>query len=180
MRTCWRCDGCEVLAVMGRRCKRCGGEMAEVDDLVLGCAMVAMAEGYSLVRKYGVDMSEAVQPDIAAYASFNDFFTRERVEGARPVDGAPASLVSPVDGILSAAGRIDGSSLLQAKGIHYTLEDLLATDLDPRFLARLAQRGLDVLLGKLGETREAVLCFAETPSQRLEHGRACSINGRPR
>jgi peptide subunit release factor 1 (eRF1) len=30
----WRCLGCNVLAVMGRRCKRCGGEMAEVDDLV--------------------------------------------------------------------------------------------------------------------------------------------------
>ena len=28
------------------------------------------------VRKYGVDMSEAADPDIAAYASFNDFFTR--------------------------------------------------------------------------------------------------------
>jgi peptide chain release factor subunit 1 len=30
----WRCDACAVLAVMGRRCKRCGGEMSEVDDLV--------------------------------------------------------------------------------------------------------------------------------------------------
>jgi peptide subunit release factor 1 (eRF1) len=30
----WRCEGCELLAVMGRRCKRCGGEMVEVDDLV--------------------------------------------------------------------------------------------------------------------------------------------------
>jgi peptide chain release factor subunit 1 len=30
----WRCRGCAVLAVIGRRCKRCGGEMAEVDDLV--------------------------------------------------------------------------------------------------------------------------------------------------
>jgi phosphatidylserine decarboxylase precursor len=45
------------------------------------------------------------------------------------VDGSAASLVSPVDGIMSAAGRIDGATLLQAKGIHYTLEDLLATDL---------------------------------------------------
>jgi len=30
----WRCDGCDVLAVVGRRCKRCGDEMVEVDDLV--------------------------------------------------------------------------------------------------------------------------------------------------
>ncbi len=30
----WRCDPCSSLAAIGRRCKRCGGEMAEVDDLV--------------------------------------------------------------------------------------------------------------------------------------------------
>jgi peptide subunit release factor 1 (eRF1) len=30
----WRCDACDVLAVIGRRCKRCSGEMVEVDDLV--------------------------------------------------------------------------------------------------------------------------------------------------
>src|SRR5690606_41340919 len=61
---------------------------------------------------------------------FNDFFTRELAEGARPIDGTETTLISPVDGFLSAAGRIDGNSVLQAKGIHYTLEDLLATDLD--------------------------------------------------
>jgi phosphatidylserine decarboxylase len=63
------------------------------------------------------------------FLHFNDFFTRELKEGARPVDVSPLSIVSPVDGIMSAAGRIDGDALLQAKGIHYTLEDLLATDL---------------------------------------------------
>jgi peptide chain release factor subunit 1 len=30
----WRCDPCSSLAAIGRRCKRCGGEMVEVDDLV--------------------------------------------------------------------------------------------------------------------------------------------------
>src|SRR5690606_27444887 len=30
----WRCDSCSTLAAIGRRCKRCGAEMAEVDDLV--------------------------------------------------------------------------------------------------------------------------------------------------
>jgi peptide subunit release factor 1 (eRF1) len=30
----WRCEGCGALAVMGRRCKRCGGQMTEVDDVV--------------------------------------------------------------------------------------------------------------------------------------------------
>ncbi|NBX96181.1 MAG: phosphatidylserine decarboxylase, partial [Betaproteobacteria bacterium] len=37
------------------------------------------------VRRYGVDMSEAAHPDVAAYASFNDFFTRELRPGARSI-----------------------------------------------------------------------------------------------
>ena len=83
----------------------------------------------AFVRLYDVDTTEAANPVPDGYSSFNDFFTRELKEGARPVDGSPAAVISPVDGILSAAGGIDGAALLQAKGIHYTLEDLLATDL---------------------------------------------------
>jgi peptide subunit release factor 1 (eRF1) len=30
----WRCDTCTSLAAIGRRCKRCGSEMTEVDDMV--------------------------------------------------------------------------------------------------------------------------------------------------
>jgi peptide chain release factor subunit 1 len=30
----WRCGACDALAALGRRCKRCGGEMTEVADLV--------------------------------------------------------------------------------------------------------------------------------------------------
>lgn len=84
----------------------------------------------SFVGVYDVDTSECARAVPEGFRDFNDFFTRELAEGARPVDMTEVSLVSPVDGILSAAGRIEGNSLLQAKGIHYTLEDLLATDLD--------------------------------------------------
>lgn len=83
----------------------------------------------AFVRVYDVDTTEAGREVPAGYRDFNDFFTRELAGGMRPVDPSPASIVSPVDGILSAAGRIDGGALLQAKGIHYTLEELLATDL---------------------------------------------------
>ncbi|MGH9212899.1 MAG: hypothetical protein ACRD2C_19845 [Acidimicrobiales bacterium] len=30
----WRCDGCNLHAAIGRRCKRCGGQMVEVADVV--------------------------------------------------------------------------------------------------------------------------------------------------
>ena len=41
------------------------------------------------VARYQVDMSEAANPDIASYATFNDFFTRALREGARPLADAP-------------------------------------------------------------------------------------------
>ena len=46
------------------------------------------------IRRYGVNMEEAQQPDPAAYATFNDFFTRALKPGARPM--AQADLVCPV------------------------------------------------------------------------------------
>lgn len=78
------------------------------------------------VRRYRVDMTEAAEPDIAAYASFNDFFTRALRPGARPM--AAAGLVCPVDGAVSQLGAIDGDTLLQAKDHHYTTTALLAGD----------------------------------------------------
>ena len=83
----------------------------------------------SFVRIFDVDTTETAREVPSGFVDFNDFFTRELAEGARPVDSSPESVVSPVDGIMSASGLIDGNTLLQAKGIHYSLEDLLATDL---------------------------------------------------
>ena len=36
------------------------------------------------VGRYGVDMDEAANPDIASYKSFNEFFTRPSTVPARP------------------------------------------------------------------------------------------------
>jgi phosphatidylserine decarboxylase len=78
------------------------------------------------VRKYGVDMSEAVEPDLARYPSFNDFFTRALKPGARPL--AAADLVSPVDGSISQFGRIEFDRILQAKGHRYSTTTLIGGD----------------------------------------------------
>ena len=74
---------------------------------------------------YRPDMSEAAEPDPRKYDSFNAFFTRALRADARPVDAGPAVLVSPVDGTVSQLGTLDGSWLVQAKGLSYTLEALL-------------------------------------------------------
>ena len=78
------------------------------------------------VRGFRPDMSDAVLTDPTAYASFNEFFTRELRAGARPVDADPRAIVSPVDGTVSEAGTLSDDRLLQAKGHHYTLRALLA------------------------------------------------------
>ncbi len=78
------------------------------------------------VAKYGVNMSEAAEPNIAAYATFNDFFTRALKPGVRPIADAP--FTCPVDGAISQLGRISGDQIFQAKGHSYSTTALLGGD----------------------------------------------------
>ncbi|KAA2211230.1 archaetidylserine decarboxylase [Teichococcus oryzae] len=78
------------------------------------------------VRKYGVDMSEAENPEIASYRSFNEFFTRPLKPGLRPL--AAADFVCPVDGAISQFGAIDEHHILQAKGHRFTTIELIGGD----------------------------------------------------
>ena len=78
------------------------------------------------VRKYRVDMSEAAQPNVAAYATFNDFFTRALKPGARPL--ADADLICPVDGAISQFGAIEQDQIVQAKGHRYSTSALVGGD----------------------------------------------------
>jgi phosphatidylserine decarboxylase len=78
---------------------------------------------------YRVEIEEVKREVPAGFETFNDFFIRELVDRARPIDPAPLSVVSPVDGTVSSAGPIHGNRIFQAKGHDYSLEDLLATDL---------------------------------------------------
>ena len=78
------------------------------------------------IGRYGVNMAEAADPDPAAYASFNDFFTRALKPGARPL--AAATWVCPVDGAISQFGPIAGDQVFQAKGHHYSTTALVGGD----------------------------------------------------
>lgn len=83
------------------------------------------------VERYKVDMSEAANPDIASYRTFNEFFTRALKEDARPI--AQARAVCPVDGAISQLGPIADEQIFQAKGHSYSATALLGCD---RKLAR--------------------------------------------
>lgn len=80
----------------------------------------------TFIRRYGVDMTEAAEPDPTAYPTFNAFFTRPLRAGVRPI--ADTAWVSPVDGTISQLGPITDGRLLQAKGHSYSLTQLLGGD----------------------------------------------------
>ncbi len=87
------------------------------------------------VRRYGVNMTEAANPDIASYSTFNEFFTRPLRDGARPL--AAAAFICPVDGAISQFGAIENDQIFQAKGHGYTTTALVGGD------ATLARRFQD-------------------------------------
>ncbi len=104
--------------------------------LTLLAGEIARARGGALttrlvrwfIDRYRVNMAEAANPEPAAYATFNDFFTRALAPGARPI--AAAEWVSPVDGAISQFGAIDGDAILQAKGHSYTVQAMVGGDAD--------------------------------------------------
>ena len=85
---------------------------------------------HAVIRKfvahYGVDMSEAADPSIESYATFNDFFTRGLREGVRPIAGSP--FVCPVDAAISQFGPIEHDQIFQAKGHSYSTRALVGGD----------------------------------------------------
>lgn len=87
------------------------------------------------VGRYGVNMSEAANPDVASYPTFNEFFTRALKDSARPL--ASADLICPVDGAISQFGAIERDQIFQAKGHHYSTTALVGGD------AALAARFID-------------------------------------
>jgi phosphatidylserine decarboxylase len=82
------------------------------------------------IRMFDVATDEIKLDVPHGFETFNDFFIRELDSYARPIDVEPNALVSPVDGTVSNAGQLRTDSILQAKGLRYTLDELLATDLD--------------------------------------------------
>ncbi|MDD3354527.1 archaetidylserine decarboxylase [Zoogloea sp.] len=80
------------------------------------------------VERYGVNMAEAANPDIASYPSFNEFFTRPLRPGARPLAGA--DFLCPVDGAISQFGQIKLDQIFQAKGHSYSTRALVGGDRD--------------------------------------------------
>jgi len=77
------------------------------------------------LNRFTVDMSEAIVANPYDYPSFNAFFTRQLKPERRPIVQGATQIASPADGFISQIGSIQEDTLLQAKGFHFTLVDLL-------------------------------------------------------
>jgi len=82
----------------------------------------------AFIKAYGINMAEAKYKNATDFKTFNDFFTRELEEGARPILADENTICYPVDGAISQQGDIVDGQLIQAKGFNYSLQSLLGGD----------------------------------------------------
>ncbi len=75
-------------------------------------------------RSYDVNTDEFETPP-GGFRTFNSFFTRSLKEGVHKIDTSPTAVVSPVDALIEQYGQIEGATIIQAKGIDYSLHDLV-------------------------------------------------------
>ncbi len=87
--------------------------------------MLPILKAFAVAYRINLDEAEL---ELKEYPSLNKFFTRALRDGARVVDKDEDTVVSPVDARISEFGDIVGGRMIQAKGIQYTLADLLDWD----------------------------------------------------
>ena len=79
---------------------------------------------------YEIDIEDVKKEVPKDFKTFNDFFIRELYDEARPIIDNTDTIISPVDGFVSSAGKIQQNKIFQAKKFDYSLDDLIATDLE--------------------------------------------------
>ncbi len=80
------------------------------------------------IRAFEVDMSESEFQSAEDYSSFNDFFTRKLIPGARPADLNKNIITCPADGRISQISTYRDNQVVQAKGQNFSMSQLLGGD----------------------------------------------------
>ncbi|WP_411823445.1 archaetidylserine decarboxylase [Leptospira sp. 'Mane'] len=81
----------------------------------------------AFAKAYKINLNEA-ELEIQEYASLNQFFTRALRAEARIIDSASNAVVSPTDSKITSFGNINQSTIIQAKGIDYSVKELLGSE----------------------------------------------------
>jgi phosphatidylserine decarboxylase len=80
-------------------------------------------------RAYNVNLDECRKTN--GFGSFDEFFTRELRDGARPQPDDPGIVISPADGRIDSIGKIDGRDF-HVKGRPYRVDELVGDEEDAR------------------------------------------------
>lgn len=81
----------------------------------------------AFIKEFNIDSRTFLKTE-KDFNSFNDFFVRELKKEARPINKNENILISPGDGRLLAYENISIDKLIQVKGIHYKLSELIANN----------------------------------------------------
>ena len=98
----------------------CVGKLASSKNKTLKNILIKI-----FIKAYKPDLSLAKLKRPEDYTSYNDFFTRELEDFARPLDTSTNAVCSPVDGSIVDYGSIESGQLIQAKRFKYDLSDLM-------------------------------------------------------
>jgi phosphatidylserine decarboxylase len=83
----------------------------------------------AFARAYKINQNEAEAP-ISAYPSIGAYFTRKLKPGLRPISESP--VVHPADSVITQIGRIEKGTAFQAKGLTYSVQQMLGDGLSAR------------------------------------------------
>ena len=84
--------------------------------------MVPILVTFAKIFKVNVQEAEL---ELKNYKSLNNFFIRTLKNEARVIESEDKVIVSPVDGTILNFGRIKKGTIIQAKGIEFSLKDIL-------------------------------------------------------
>lgn len=79
----------------------------------------------AFARAVGIDLSEVELP-LGEYPTLNAFFVRRLRPGVRDWPADSGVLGSPVDGVVGRFGTVERGMAIQAKGLDYSVADLLS------------------------------------------------------
>mgnify|MGYP001340821354 CR=1 FL=1 len=85
------------------------------------------------VKKYGVNLEEAVIPE-NGFRNLNLFFTRELKDGARRISKGKNDIVATTDSRVDQYGKLKKDTIIQAKGVEYSVKDLIPSDMAGKFI----------------------------------------------
>lgn len=84
-------------------------------------------------KKYGVNNDDYIEPE-QGFKNLDEFFTRSLIKGKRKFDKTGKKILSPVDARIDSFGVITNDKLIQAKGIEYTISDLIPSPFASNFI----------------------------------------------